>query len=268
MAQYLITQLQEQLAQADDSKTKEWWEAYLKHSLPFRGLKLPQVRAILHSWAKTANFSSQPVTQQFDTAIALIQESWGEDKLAGILLLQEFLLKHRLINWESDLPKFATLFDEAYIKEWNTCDWLCVKVLNPLIKQQGKSCAEAIMQWCEAENLWRKRASVVSFVNIAKHGESNFPGFTQMLLHSCGVVVQSSERFAQTGTGWALRELGLSDRNLVIDFIKTNSTYFSSEGLRYGMEKFPPDLQQQLKQYRQEKLKSKNNPKSNISCLP
>ncbi len=122
MAQYLITQLQEQLAQAGDSKTKEWWEAYLKHSLPFRGLKLPQVRVILHSWAKTTNFSSQPVTQQLDTAIALIQESWGEDKLAGILLLQEFLIKHRLVNWESDLPKFATLFDEADIKEWNTCE--------------------------------------------------------------------------------------------------------------------------------------------------
>ncbi|AKG20667.1 DNA alkylation repair protein [Calothrix sp. 336/3] len=251
-----IAQLQAQLAQAGDSKTQAWWESYLKHSLPFRGLKLPQVRAIVHSWVKTTNFSSQLPSQQFDTAVTLIREPWGEDKLAGILLLQEFLIKHRLVNWESDLPKFATLFDEGDIKEWNTCDWFCVKVLNPLIKQQGKSCAAAVMQWCKAENLWRKRASVVSFVNIAKHGDRNFPNFTQMLLNTCGVVVQSPERFAQTGIGWALRELSLSDRNLVIDFIKTNSTYFSSEGLRYTLEKFPPDLQQQLKKYRQEKLKS------------
>ncbi|BAZ40248.1 hypothetical protein NIES4101_62090 [Calothrix sp. NIES-4101] len=150
-----------------------------------------------------------------------------------------------------------TLFDEGYIKEWNTCDWFCVKVLNPLIKQQGRDCAVAVMQWCEAENLWRKRASVVSFVNIAKHGDKNFPSFTPMLLDTCGVVVRSSERFAQTGVGWCLRELGLSDRDLVIiNWIEGNITHFSSEGLRYAIKKFPLDLQKQLKQYRQEKLKS------------
>lgn len=52
-----IEYLQERLAEAGDRKTKERWEAYLKNSLPFRGLKLPQVRAILHSWIKTENFS-------------------------------------------------------------------------------------------------------------------------------------------------------------------------------------------------------------------
>ncbi|NJK72859.1 MAG: DNA alkylation repair protein [Richelia sp. CSU_2_1] len=251
-----IENLQELLAEAGDRKTKEWWEAYLKHSLPFRGLKLPQVRAILHAWIKTENFTDRLPSKQLDTALSLIREPWGEDKLAGILIIQEVLLKHKSIDWESDLPKFAELFDAGYIKEWNTCDWFCVKVLNPLIKQQGKSCATAVMEWCKADNLWRKRASVVSFVNIAKQGDRNFPDFTQMLLNTCGVVIQSSERFAQTGTGWALRELSLADRQAVVDFIQINSTKFSSEGLRYAMEKFPPNLQTQLKQYRQQQLKS------------
>jgi 3-methyladenine DNA glycosylase AlkD len=250
-----IKHLQEELTRLSDPKTKEWWEAYLKHSLNFRGLKLPQVRAIVHTWMEAEKFSSQLPSQQLDTALALIREPWGEDKLAGILLLQEALIKHHLVNWESDLPKFATLFDAGYISEWNTCDWFCVKVLNPLIKQHGKTCANAVMQWCNANNLWRKRASVVSFVNIAKHGEGNFPNFTQMLLETCAVVIKSPERFAQTGTGWALRELGLAEQEAVINFIKTYSTHFSSEGLRYAMEKFPSTLQTQLKQYRQQQLK-------------
>jgi 3-methyladenine DNA glycosylase AlkD len=251
-----IERLQELLAEAGDRKTKEWWEAYLKHSLPFRGLKLPQVRAMLHAWIKTENFTDRPRSQQLDTALSLIREPWGEDKLAGILILQEVLIKHQSIDWESDLPKFAELFDAGYIKEWNTCDWFCVKVLNSLIKQQGKPCATAVMEWCNAENLWRKRASVVSFVNLAKQGDRNFPDFTQMLLNTCGVVIQSSERFAQTGTGWALRELSLADRQAVVEFIQIHSTKFSSEGLRYAIEKFPPNLQTQLKQYRQQQLKS------------
>jgi 3-methyladenine DNA glycosylase AlkD len=251
-----IASLQQQFNQASDRKTKDWWEAYMKHSLPFRGLKLPQVRAILHNWIKTENFIDLPLSQQFNTALALVQEAWGEDKLAGTLILQEVLLKRKLLQWETDLPKFAELFDAGYIKDWNTCDWFCVKVLNPLIKQQGKLCATAVMAWCNAENLWRKRASVVSFVNLAKQGDHNFPNFTKLLLNTCAVVIQSPERFAQTGTGWALRELGLADQSAVIHFIETYSTQFSSEGLRYAIEKMPADLQAQLKQYRQQQLKA------------
>jgi 3-methyladenine DNA glycosylase AlkD len=251
-----ILNLQQQLAQAGDPQIKAWWEAYLKQSLPFRGLKLPQVRLVVHAWAKTEHFASQTTTQQLTAALSLIREPWGEDKLAGILLLQEVLIKQRLIVWETDLAQFAELFDTGYIREWNTCDWFCVKVLNALIKQQGKPCAVAIMGWCEADNLWRQRAAVVSFVNLAKHGERNFPGFTQMLLNTCKVVIHSPERFAQTGTGWALRELGLAEPAAVIEFIKTHSTRFSSEGLRYAIEKFPAPLQAELKQYRQQALKA------------
>jgi 3-methyladenine DNA glycosylase AlkD len=248
-----IKTLQQTLAQAGDRKTKDWWEAYLKHSLPFRGLKLPQVRAIVHDWVTSEHYTEQPISRQLELALALIREAWGEDKLAGILLIQEVLIKRRAIAWETDLPKFTTLFDEGYIQEWNTCDWFCVKVLNGLVKQQGQPCAEAILQWCHAENLWRKRASVVSFVNIAKLGDRNFPTFTQQLLQSCQVVIRLPERFAQTGTGWALRELGLADQLAVVEFIKTHSGYFSSEGLRYAIEKLPPELQAQLKQYRRQK---------------
>jgi 3-methyladenine DNA glycosylase AlkD len=249
-----IQQLQQQLDQASDRATQAWWEAYLKHALLFRGLKLPQVRAVLHTWIKTENFLAQSPAQQLTTALSLIQEPWGEDKLAGILILQEVLIKQKLIDWQTDLPKFAQMFDAGYIKEWNTCDWFCVKVLNPLLKQQGKPCATAIMQWCHAENLWRKRAAVVSFVNLAKHGDRNFPDFTQQLLNTCHVVVQCPERFAQTGTGWALRELGLADQQAVVDFIQAHSIYFSSEGLRYAVEKVPSTLQTQLKHYRRQQL--------------
>jgi 3-methyladenine DNA glycosylase AlkD len=251
-----IKSLQAQLTGASDPKTKEWMEAYLKHALAFRGLKLPQVRTVLHGWMATENFGEREPSQQLETAFELIREPWGEDKLAGILIVQEVLIKRKSIEWDRDLPRFATLFDGGYIQEWNTCDWFCVKVLNSLVKQQGQPCAKAIMQWRDAENLWRKRAAVVSFVNIAKHGDRNFPGFTQLLLKTCGVVVKTPERFAQTGTGWALRELGRADQPAVVDFIQTHSTYFSSEGLRYAIEKFPPSLQTELKEYRQRQIKS------------
>ncbi len=63
-----------------------------------------------------------------------------------------------------------------------------------------------------------KRSSVVSFVSIAKHGNQNFANFSTNLLATCETVVQSPERFAQTGTGWVLRELGVAEQEAVINF--------------------------------------------------
>jgi 3-methyladenine DNA glycosylase AlkD len=245
-----IAKLQKQLTQASDAKTKAWFEAYMKHVLPYRGLKLPEVRTIVHAWVKAEGFGNLPAEQQLEVAIDLLHEPWAEDKLAGILIIQEILIKQRMIDWERDLSTFAALFDQGYIQEWNTCDWFCVKVLNPLVKQQGQEFAQVLVDWCEAENLWRRRASVVSFVNIARHGDRNFPGFTQLMLDTAAIVVQSSERFAQTGVGWMLRELGQADQEKVVEFVKDRIGLFSSEGLRYTIEKMPPDLQADLKECR------------------
>jgi 3-methyladenine DNA glycosylase AlkD len=250
MGKPAIAKLQKQLTQASDAKTKAWFEAYMKQVLPYRGLKLPQVRSILHAWVRAEGFGDVATEQQLAIAIALMHEPWAEDKLAGILIIQEILIKQHRIDWERDLPQFAALFDQGYIQEWNTCDWFCVKVLNPLVKQQGEAFAQVLVTWCEAENLWRRRASVVSFVNIARHGDRNFPGFIRLMLDTAAVVVQSSERFAQTGVGWMLRELGQADQAQVVGFVKDRIECFSSEGLRYTIEKMPPDLQADLKECR------------------
>ena len=73
------------------------------------------------------------------------------------------------------------------------------------MEQQGAACARAISEWREADSVWQRRASVVAFVNLAKHVDGNFVGFTEMVLDNCTQLLGSQERFAQTGVGWFLR---------------------------------------------------------------
>ena len=45
------------------------------------------------------------------------------------------------IEWQMDVPRFAALFAEGWIYDWNTCDWFCIKVLSrhgEAGQQQGK----------------------------------------------------------------------------------------------------------------------------------
>lgn len=243
----LITRLQNRLDGRAELKTKAWWEKYLKGVIPFRGVKMAGIRAELHGWIAAEDIERRlTVEEQKALALDLIRETHTEDKLAGILYLQEVLVPAGQIDWPDDLPRFARLFQENAIYDWNTCDWFCVRVLGPLAQQQGEACARAIAAWRSAGNLWQRRAAGVAFVNLAKDGEANFPGFTGMLLEVCGATVRYSERFAQTGTGWVLRELEKAEPARVLHFIEENLAHFSSEGLRYATEKMNGEARQRL----------------------
>lgn len=58
--------------------------------------------------------------------------------------------------------------------------------------------------------------------------------------------------FVQLGTGWVLRELSLSDKNRVVEFIKENYDFFSREGLRYALEKMDEKTRLFLMNYKKD----------------
>jgi 3-methyladenine DNA glycosylase AlkD len=245
----LIERLHQRLKAHATDKTREWWTKYLRGAACFRGVKMGDIRTAVHAWFEEEQVGEYlSVGQQKDLALMLLEEAYSEDKLAGVLFLQEILLPEGALDWRSDLPRFARLFYEGYIRDWSICDWFCVKVLGPLVEQQGESCARAVSEWREANSLWQRRASVVAFANLASKGDQNFPGFTEMVLDNCGHLLGSQERFVQTGVGWVLRELGRSDQGRVIEFIEANLERFSREALKNATKHLPPKVGERLRQ--------------------
>jgi 3-methyladenine DNA glycosylase AlkD len=241
--------LQLRLNEYATAATREWWTKYLKGAASFRGVKMADVREAVHAWFEEERLRERlSAGQQKDLALLLLEENYTEDKLAGVLFLQEILLPAGALNWDPDLPRFARLFDLGYIRDWGICDWFCVKVLGPLVEQQGEACARAIFNWRDADSLWRRPASVVAFVNLAKHGEGNFVGFTEMVLDNCTQLLGSRERFAQTAVGWVLRELSHSDEGRVVGFVEANLDRFSREALKNATKYFPPEVAERLLQ--------------------
>ena len=239
----LIERLQLSLNARAKAATREWWTKYLRGAASFRGVKMGDVRTAVHAWFEEERLGEHlSVGQQKDLALMLLEEDYTEDKLAGVLFVQEILLPAGALDWRSDLPRFARLFDGGYIRDWSICDWFCVKVLGPLAEQQGEACARAISGWREAQSVWQRRASVVAFVNLASKGDQNFPGFTEMVLENCTHLLGSQERFAQTGVGWILRELSRSDQGRVVAFVEVNLDRFSREALKNAIKYLPPEV--------------------------
>jgi 3-methyladenine DNA glycosylase AlkD len=75
-----------------------------------------------------------------------------------------------------------------------------------------------------------------------------------MLLDICAVTVQDPERFAQTGTGWVLRELSIAEPVRVADFVDRHLQSFSTEALKQAIAKLPQPEQARLRRRHKEIL--------------
>jgi 3-methyladenine DNA glycosylase AlkD len=222
-----IARLQSLLDARASARSRDWWTRYMKGVIPFRGVGIPIIREVVADWRDAA----APVEEQFETALALIRERMAEDKLAGVLYLQNYLIEP--IPWRTALPRYAELFDEGSISDWNITDWFCVRVLGPTIQHHGLPCARAIASWHKAENLWRARASAVAFVNLTAD-----PRFHDLFERSCTTLIRRDERFAKTAVGWVLRELSRHDRARVEAVIREHEAHFSRESLRNARKYF------------------------------
>lgn len=240
-----IADLQARLQERASESRREWWGRYLRGSASFRGVSMGEVRATLHDWYHEHGFERWEATEQLQLALQLIRQDQTEDKLAGILFLQEILLpsgepRHALL-----LPAFADLFEAGHLADWNSVDWFCVKVLGPLVERDGEPCARAIGDWRTASTLWQRRASAVGFVNLVRRGEI-FPGFFQIVMESCEALVGDRERFSQTGAGWVLREMSRVDAAAVESFLNRNLQAMSREAVRNAVKKLPPRSQETI----------------------
>lgn len=218
------------------AKTKAWWESYLKDEIEFRGVPMAGIRQSVNAWHDEAEPDHEFLEE---VALTLLRQPVAEDKLAGILIFQEHLLPAHKTDWRADLAALEPVFDEGHIWDWNTCDWLCVRVLGPLADRNGEPCARAIASWTGAPGLWRRRAGVVAFVNLAARGDDFFEGFVDLLLDASDANTQDPERFSQTSVGWVLRELSDAEPDRVFAFVGAHREQMSKEAIRMAAARLP-----------------------------
>jgi hypothetical protein len=197
----LVRRLQDALDGSSSGTTKTWWERYLKGAIEFRGVGIPQIRSVLADWRSDSGVGSWPLADQFALALRLFEEPMAEDKLAGILFLQEYLYDG--VPWRETVRQYGSLFERGLIADWNTCDWFCVRVLGPTIASNGSVCALAVA----------KRSSAV--------------------------LIRRDERFAKTAVGWILRDISKYDLAKVTAFVDENLPYFSTESIRNALKYSP-----------------------------
>ncbi len=201
-----------------DKPKSDWWNNYLKNTVEFIGVGIPEIRKILLK--QKSSFENDP--QLIGIADELISLEIAEHKLAGVLIYQLFLLGK--IDNKKILEHIEILFEKGYIYDWNTCDWLCVRVLTPIIDEGKGDDSSRILNWHTNKDYWQARASLVPFAQC-KSLKDQYKNLSPALRN----LIDREERFAKTVVGWVLREISKFDNDFVFDFLEANMKTLSKE---------------------------------------
>lgn len=172
------------------------------------GIKTPEVRKLISEYKK--NFAQLTTHERLDLARLFFKSSYGGEDTFATVLINMSLSDFKPAN-------FAYL-DEivGYFKSWGTTDDFCLNVLQPLLSKYPDETLALLKKWNNSDNIWKKRASVVTFVR--KIGESG--NYTNQVLEFCNNLIWDKEDLIQKAVGWALKDNMRGNKEKVINYVK------------------------------------------------
>ena len=207
----------------------EWWNQYLKGEIPFLGVGTSEIREVFLNQDKELAFEDLPINRQVSLVNGLMRGTYAEEKLAAILYVQMFWLDKMkgsfLMNLVSDW------FEDRHIHDWNTTDWLSVRIISPLVDSGDPQVIWKLKQWNRDSYLWKARASLVPFARARYI--SQYPKEIRQFSDN---LIRRNERFAKTAVGWVLREYSKHDSDFVLDFLSKHAKYTTAEVKRNALK--------------------------------
>lgn len=201
-----------------------WLINYVKHDIKSLGVGIPELREIIRNFNTQFRFSQKSMAEQKDILNALMSGEFTEYKLSAILYIQLF--------WNDKNPAeilgiVSGWFDNHWIYDWNVCDWLCVRILTPIVDKHPAVAVKEFLIWNNDAYLWKARASLVPFAECKTINEHK-----EIIYKFSEILIKSEHRFCKTSVGWVLRQISKNDKKYVTDFLEMFKEYTIPEVIK------------------------------------
>ncbi len=121
------------------------------------------------------------------------------------------------------------------LSNWANTDGLCTGIISETIRKDPKL-VERLLDWTKSENRWRRRASAVSLVPIARRGD-----MLDDIFRIADRLMGDKDDMVQKGVGWLLKEASKKHPDEVREYLIKWRPRTSALVLRYASEKLPVD---------------------------
>ena len=184
----------------------------------FMGVSVPQSRKI------SKEFSSLP----FKEIELLITSSIHEHRLTALLIL---VIQFKKKEMQKDIFNFY-ISHMAYINNWDLVDTSAPHIIGAYLFEKEK---DLLFQLAFSKSLWDRRIALLStFYEIRKKKFITSMEIIQILL-------LDKEDLIHKAVGWALKEIGEKDLEILENFLKKNASHMARTSLRYAIEHLSED---------------------------
>lgn len=121
------------------------------------------------------------------------------------------------------------------LSNWANTDSLCTGLISETVRKDPKH-VKRLLDWTSSENRWRRRASAVSLVPIARKGE-----LLDDVFRLADRLMEDPDDMVQKGVGWLLKEATKKHPDEVREYLLTWRPRTSALILRYASEKLPEE---------------------------
>ena len=203
-------------------------QRYFKETVLFLGIATPEMRELAQEFYRKIR-PEWEIEEATEFCAIMLANPYHEVKGLGIIIFEKF---------RKDFPRstFTKIKDwllADYCNSWALVDVLCPTSMGSLLEKYPELVTE-IKGWTNSPNRWVRRASIVSFIKLAKKTQ---------YLKSIYEIVRShfvdADDLIQKASGWLLREAGKANPAKLERFLRQHGPVIPRTTLRYAIERFP-----------------------------
>ncbi len=222
----LIDALRREMAASANPQKAVGMQAYMKSTMPYYGINLPEVRTI----SRTV-FDGQAMS--CNQWRATILELWRGARYREERYAAQFLLtmrRHADCLTPDDVPMLEELVTTG--AWWDHVDELAM-VVGDLLRKYPKRIRPVMRRWSTDANMWKRRVSIICQLRFKRDTD------LELLYANIEPNLADREFFIRKAIGWALRQYAWTDPKEVARYVRTNEARLSGLSRREALKNLP-----------------------------
>ncbi len=233
--QDVAQEVREMLSAKADPVRARGAERYFKETVKCYGVAAPEIHAMV-----SALYARVRDDWTADDAIALCDILFDDPELEAKAVAALVLGRFKSTFPPGLFSKAKAWLASDRLANWASVDVFCTDSMGAFLESHP-AFVEKIKAWARHPNRWVKRASLVSFIKLARKAE-----FLPAVYAVSASVFDVDDDLIHKANGWLLREAGKADPARLERFLLARGPSMPRTTVRYAIERFPEAKRQAL----------------------
>ncbi len=211
------------------------YQRYMKSALPFRGLAMPELRAVLRPLLADPGLAPAD-RAEWERAVRAL---WDEPEVREERYAALAVAGHRAARpWQDPdaLPLYRYLVQTG--AWWDLVDAVAPRRVGPILRASPESVTPLIRAWAADDDLWVRRAAILA--QLGHGADTDTELLSDVLALNLEGSLHGREFFVRKAVGWALRQYARTDPEWVRAWVAAHASELSGLSRREALKHLDP----------------------------